>query len=126
VCIDAKIFFKISFFIDLRKLPKNFFKFSRQYTQLLLIQGRSSCFRCNTQTFQKSPTSHAIFNGNVNDSNGYLCTFRLKNSTLFKKFVYYNENMNTNFKRNYLKNYNGSEHTVKTKNAPFFMNFPNI
>ena len=42
-----------------------------------------------------------------------------------KKFVYYNENMN-NFKRNYLKNYNDSEFTVKTKNAPFFMNFPNI
>ena len=31
-----------------------------------------------------------------------------------------------NFKRNYLKNYNGSEHAVKTKNAPFFMNFSNI
>ena len=33
---------------------------------------------------------------------------------------------NSNFKRNYLKNYNDSEHAVKTKNAPFFMNFPNI
>ena len=31
-----------------------------------------------------------------------------------------------NFKRNYLENYNDSEHDVKTKNAPFFMNFPNI
>ena len=31
-----------------------------------------------------------------------------------------------NFKRNYLKNYNDSEHAVKTKNAPFFMIFPNI
>ena len=30
------------------------------------------------------------------------------------------------FKRNYLENYNDSEHAVKTKNAPFFMNFPNI
>src|SRR3569833_2458087 len=30
------------------------------------------------------------------------------------------------FKRNYLENYNDSEHTVKTKNAPFFMIFPNI
>ena len=29
-----------------------------------------------------------------------------------------------NFKRNYLENYNDSEHVVKTKNAPFFMNFP--
>ena len=49
----------------------------------------------------------------------------IKNS---KKFVYYNENMytNSNFKRNYLENYNDSEHAVKTKNAPFFMNFPNI
>jgi len=36
--------------------------------------------------------------------------------------VYYNENM----KRNYLENYNDSEHAVKTKNAPFFMNFLNI
>ena len=46
----------------------------------------------------------------------------------FKKFVYYNENMNANssFKRNFLKNYNDSEVDVKTKNAPFFMNFPNI
>ena len=31
-----------------------------------------------------------------------------------------------NFKRNYLDNDNDSEFTVKTKNAPFFMNFPNI
>ena len=31
------------------------------------------------------------------------------------------------FKRNFLENYNDSEHAVKTKNAPFFMNFlPNI
>jgi hypothetical protein len=44
-----------------------------------------SCFRCNTQTFQKSPTSH-----------------------------------------NYLKNHNDSEDALKTKNAPFFMNFLNI
>ena len=55
------------------------------------------------------------------------CTNRFfrKNSN---KFVYYNENMNanSNFKCNYLKNYNDSEHAVKTKNAPFFMIFPNI
>ena len=31
-----------------------------------------------------------------------------------------------NFKRDYLDNDNDSEFTVKTKNAPFFMNFPNI
>ena len=31
-----------------------------------------------------------------------------------------------NFKRNYLENYNDSEHAVKTKNAPFFMKFPNL
>ena len=31
-----------------------------------------------------------------------------------------------NFKRDYLENYNDSEHAVKTKNAPFFMIFPNI
>jgi hypothetical protein len=45
-----------------------------------------------------------------------------------KKFVYYNENMytNSNFKCNYLENYDDSEHAVKTKNAPFFMNFPKI
>jgi hypothetical protein len=35
-------------------------------------------------------------------------------------------NANSNFKRNYLKNYNDSKHAIKTKNAPFFMNFPNI
>ena len=33
---------------------------------------------------------------------------------------------NSNFKRNYLENYNDSEHAVKTKNALFFMIFPNI
>ena len=49
--------------------------------------------------------------------------FSAKNS---KKFVYYNEELVTNFKRNYLENYNDSEHAVKTKNAPFFMIFPNI
>ena len=27
---------------------------------------------------------------------------------------------------NFLENYNDLEFTVKTKNAPFFMNFPNI
>jgi len=31
-----------------------------------------------------------------------------------------------NFKCNYLENYSDSEHAVKTKNAPFFMIFPNI
>jgi hypothetical protein len=31
-----------------------------------------------------------------------------------------------NFKRNFLENCNDSEHAVKTKNARFFMNFPNI
>ena len=31
-----------------------------------------------------------------------------------------------NFIRNYLENDNDSEFTVKTKNAPFFMIFPNI
>ena len=46
-----------------------------------------------------------------------------------KKFVYYNENMYTqiqNFERNFLENYNDSELAVKTKHAPFFMNFPNF
>src|SRR6185437_1923772 len=49
--------------------------------------------------------------------------FFAKNS---KKFVYYNEELVHKFKRNYLENYNDSEHAVKTKNAPFFMIFPNI
>jgi len=31
-----------------------------------------------------------------------------------------------NFKCDYLNNGSDSEFTVKTKNAPFFMNFPNI
>ena len=31
-----------------------------------------------------------------------------------------------NFKRNFLENYNASKDAVKTKNASFFMNFPNI
>jgi hypothetical protein len=31
-----------------------------------------------------------------------------------------------NFKRRYLENYNDSKHAIKTKNAPFFMIFPNI
>ena len=31
-----------------------------------------------------------------------------------------------NFKHNFLENYNDSEDAVKTKNAPFFINFPNI
>ena len=31
-----------------------------------------------------------------------------------------------NFKRDYLDNGSDSEFTVKTKNAPFFMNFPNM
>jgi hypothetical protein len=50
--------------------------------------------------------------------------FSAKNS---KKFVYYNEKMspNSNFKRNFLANYNDSEAVVKNKNAPFFMIFPN-
>ena len=55
------------------------------------------------------------FLGNDNDSE----------VTRFNKFVYYNENMNS-FKRNFLKNYNDLEDAVKTKNAPFFLIFPNI
>src|SRR6185437_1948900 len=43
-----------------------------------------------------------------------------------KSFVYYNEQLVHKFKRNYLENYNDSEHAVKTKNALFFMNFLNI
>ena len=31
-----------------------------------------------------------------------------------------------NFKHNFNENYNDSEDAVKTKNAPFLMNFPNI
>jgi hypothetical protein len=34
--------------------------------------------------------------------------------------------INSNFKHNYLENYNDSEGAVKTKNAPFFIIFPNI
>src|SRR3569623_467165 len=50
---------------------------------------------------------------------------RFKNS---KTFVYYNEHMNanSNFKRNYLENFNDLEGVVKTKSTPFFMNFSNI
>ena len=51
-----------------------------------------------------------------------ICKNRFKNS---KKFVYYNENMN-NFKHDYLGNDDETEGGVKTKNALFFMNFPNI
>ena len=42
--------------------------------------------------------------------------------------MYYNEELVTNsdIKRNYLENYNDSEHAVKTKNAPLFIIFPNI
>src|ERR1700761_7183444 len=51
--------------------------------------------------------------------------FSAKNS---KKFVYYNEELVHKFKISfhYLENYNDSEHAVKTKNASFFMIFPNI
>ena len=48
--------------------------------------------------------------------------FSAKNS---KSLCITTKSMN-NFKRNYLENYNDSEHAVKTKNAPFFMIFPNI
>jgi hypothetical protein len=42
--------------------------------------------------------------------------------------MYYNENVHSiqNFKINYLENYNDLEVIVKIKNAPFFINFPNI
>src|SRR6185312_5333325 len=51
--------------------------------------------------------------------------FSAKNSN---KFVYYKEELVTNskFQTQFLENYNDSEHDVKTKNAPFFMIFPNI
>ena len=44
----------------------------------------------------------------------------------FKKVCVLQRSACNNFKRNYLENYNDSEHAVKTKNAPFFMIFPNI
>ena len=51
--------------------------------------------------------------------------FSAKNS---KKFDYYNENMYTNsyFQLHFLDGENDSDDAVKTKNAPFFMIFPNI
>ena len=63
---------------------------------------------------QKSPTSNAIFSATIINLE-ITYTFRLKNSTLFKKFVYYNENMN-----NYLENYNDSEYAIKTKKCSIF------
>ena len=44
----------------------------------------------------------------------------------FKKVCVLQRRACNKFKRNYLENYNDSEHVVKTKNAPFFMIFPNI
>src|SRR3954463_15909420 len=42
----------------------------------------------------------------------------------FKKVCVLQRRACNKFKRNYLENYNDSEHAVKTKNAPFFMIFP--
>ena len=44
----------------------------------------------------------------------------------FKKVCVLQRRACNKFKRDYLENYNDSEHAVKTKNAPFFMNFLNI
>ena len=44
----------------------------------------------------------------------------------FKKVCVLQRRACNQFKRNYLENYNDSEHAVKTKNAPFFIKFPNI
>ena len=44
----------------------------------------------------------------------------------FKKVCVLQRRACNKFKRNYLENYNDSEHAVKTKNASFFMIFPNI
>ena len=44
----------------------------------------------------------------------------------FKKVCVLQRRACNKFKRNYLENYNDSEDAVKTKNAPFFMNFSNI
>ena len=49
--------------------------------------------------------------------------FDIDNQGLWREF----KNVKiANFKRDYLDNGSDSEFTVKTKNAPFFMNFPNI
>ena len=44
----------------------------------------------------------------------------------FKKVCVLQRRACNKFKRNYLENFNDSEHAVKTKNAPFFMIFPDI
>src|SRR3569833_2672503 len=44
----------------------------------------------------------------------------------FKKVCVLQRRACNEFKRNYLENYNDSEHAVKTKNAPFFMIYSNI
>jgi hypothetical protein len=44
----------------------------------------------------------------------------------FKKACVLQRRACNKFKRNYLENYNDSEHAVNTKNAAFFMIFPNI
>src|SRR3569833_8385 len=50
----------------------------------------------------------------------------LRCNTQFKKVCVLQRRACNKFKRNYLANYNDSEHAVKTKNATFFMIFPNI
>ena len=50
-----------------------------------------------------------------------------KKSGFWREIQIQNRNSKiANFKRDYLDNDNDSEFTVKTKNAPFFTNFPNI
>ena len=44
----------------------------------------------------------------------------------FKKVCVLQRRACNKFKRNSLENYNDSKHAVKIKNAPFFMNFPNL
>src|SRR3569833_682982 len=50
----------------------------------------------------------------------------LRCNTQFKKVCVLQRRACNKFKRNYLQNYNDSEKTVKTKNAPFFIILPNI
>ena len=87
-----------------------FFQFRFQIFFMINVRQRGTFSQCSFMKIEKIDAK-SIFLQKIQKS---LC--------ITTKSLY----TNSNFKRNYLENYNDSEVVVKTKNALFFMNFPNI
>ena len=114
------------------RLPKTIFEFSRHYTTFIdsgtNFRHRQERSGTIVQKIHERDDQERDDNCACNSLHCFVLVFPLLCMPNFHSCFRCNTQISNiaNFKRNSLKNCNDSEHAVKTKNAPFFMNFPNI